>query len=100
MGFTDIEHVYIGAVIELVSAQLSHRNDGEACFYQPSLPILMHRDTMTRPQVVINNAISGIDQNRSQIGEGAGGFHHIGQSEKIAHTDTQHLSAAESPERV
>ena len=49
MGFTDIEHVDVGAIVELVSAQLPHRNDGEACLHPPPLPVLMHRNAVSGP---------------------------------------------------
>ena len=49
MGFTDIEHIDVGAVIELVSAQLSHCNDGEAGLHPPPLPILVHGNAVPGP---------------------------------------------------
>ena len=42
MGLTDIEHVYIGAVIELMSSQLPHPDNREAGLHPPALAISMH----------------------------------------------------------
>ena len=49
MRFTDIEYVNVGAVIELMSTQLPHRNDGEAGLHPPPLPILVHGNAVPSP---------------------------------------------------
>ena len=44
MRFANIEHVDIGAIVQLVSAQLPHPNDRETGLHPPPLPIPMHRN--------------------------------------------------------
>ena len=49
MGFTDIEHIHVRAIVELMSTQLPHPNDGEAGLHQPPLPISVHGNAVLGP---------------------------------------------------
>ena len=79
------KEVDIGAVVELTAAQLAEGDDGESAA----------RIGVFAGELAAHRAPGDVENGVSEVGDILGGFGEIGETERVAQGDAQHLAAAE-----
>ncbi len=96
----DVNQVHIGAVIELMAAELAHPHHGKSGFHPPPLPVFVHGHAVLLPQVGIDNLVGGMNQDAREIRQQRRGVRYRRQPQEIAHADAQHLPPAEPAQHL
>jgi hypothetical protein len=96
----DVNQIHVGAVIQLLRAELAHPDDHEFRLHPGAVRLSMHRRPMHRLKILIDDFVSPMNKNRGEIGQGAGRLFNRGQMKEIAHTNTQHFPATDPSQNI
>ena len=98
-----IDQIDIGAVVELLAAQLAHAQHGEASLPHAAPAVGRLGDPVPAHQAGPANLVHAVDDRLGQPGQLRGGVSHVDDSQNVAGADAQHLAALEagqSPQSV
>ena len=74
-------------------AEFAHPDDDKLRLDPGAVCVSMHRGPMDRLKVLIDDFIGCMDEDRGEIGQGAGRVFDRGQVQQVPHTDAQHFPA-------